>query len=116
MLTELEQKLVRLALDPAAQPGEIQACAIKLVAVWRKRGLTADEIFGVGSALAAQYWAPDYGLCTMTFGKHKGKQFKDIPPSYFRWLLVKLKNEPCDPKYQDSNARLIEEIENFLAQ
>ena len=119
MLTELEQKLIRLALDPAAAPGEIQNCAIKLVEFWRKRGLTVEQVFGAngaGAQLVQQYWAPDYGLCVMNFGKHKGKEFKDIPPSYFHWLLAKLKTEPADPRYRDSNARLISEIENFLNQ
>jgi uncharacterized protein (DUF3820 family) len=117
MPSELEKKLLRLALDPAAQPGEIKTCAIKLVESWRRSGLTVEEVFGANhSQLAQQYWAPDFGLCTLNFGKHKGKEFKDIPPSYFRWLLAKLKSDPPNPKYQEANLRLIDEIEHFLKQ
>jgi hypothetical protein len=40
-LTELELKLLRLGLDPAAQTGGIQGCAIKLFASLRARGVSA---------------------------------------------------------------------------
>jgi hypothetical protein len=112
-LTDLEQKLLRLALDPGAQPGEIANCARMLIEQWRKRGLSFDDILGAppGAVKAPEYWAPDYGLCVMPFGKHKGKEFKDVPPSYLRWLKAELAQNP--------NTRfpsLIEEITNFLNQ
>jgi len=114
MPSELEQKLLRLALDPGAQPGEIQAAAIKLVEYWRKKGMHLNDILGQPNGQAAQppaYYAPDYGLCTMPFGKHKGAEFKDVPPSYLRWLLSQLKASP-NQKFP----KLAEEIENFLNQ
>jgi uncharacterized protein (DUF3820 family) len=112
-LTELEQKLMRLALDPAAAPGEIENCARKLFEQWRKRGLTIEQILGEPQAAAAnpEYWAPDYGLCVMPFGKHKTKEFKDIPPSYLRWLKQELEQSP-NQKFPN----LLEEITNFLNQ
>lgn len=111
-LTELEQKLMRLALDPAAAPGEIENCARMLIEQWRKRGLTLDQILGPAvQSPAAEYYAPDFGLCVMPFGKHKGKEFKDIPPSYLRWLKGELETSP-NSKFP----RLLEEIISFLNQ
>ena len=130
MLTELEQKLIRLALDPAAAPGEIANCARMLIEQLRKRGATFDEILGAaeGARAASQspeYWAPDYGLCVMPFGKHRGKEFKDIPPSYLRWLLGELRrdaNRPASPAAAYTYTappkfpNLADEIEKFLNQ
>lgn len=116
MLSEKEKKLVQLALDPAAQPGEVATAALKLFESWRKRGLTLEELFPNGnSSIEAPapipgYWAPDYGLCVMPFGKHKGKEFKDIPPSYLRWLVSDMRENGT--KYQN----LLVEIERFLDQ
>ena len=39
MLTELEQKLLALALDHAAQPGEWATAAMKLIQSLRERGV-----------------------------------------------------------------------------
>jgi hypothetical protein len=110
MLTEQQQKLMRLALDPAAQPGEIANAARMVVEQWRKEGLTLEQIFGENGQRPPEYWAPDYGLCTMPFGKHKGKEFKDIPPSYLRWLSHDMRENGT--KFPS----LLEEIENFLDQ
>jgi hypothetical protein len=116
MIDELERKLIRLALDPAAQPGEIANCARMLIHHWRKRGVSAEEIFGTNGGQLPP-WAPDYGLCVMPFGKYKRKQFKDISPRYFKeWILPWLKSKPADDKYAEANARLIDEIEHFLEQ
>jgi hypothetical protein len=122
MVNELQAKLIRLALDPAAEPGEIRNAAIKLVESWRREGMSFESIFGKnGNSIYNndEIWAPDYGLCVLNFGKHKGKEFKDIPPSYFRWLLLKLKEDLVkdpDGKWADSNRRLIDDIEAFLKQ
>jgi hypothetical protein len=43
-LTEKEQKIARLALDKAAQPGERQAAAAKLIESLCARGVTIDDI------------------------------------------------------------------------
>ena len=43
-LTEKEEKIARLALDKAAQPGERQAAAAKLIESFRARGVTIDDI------------------------------------------------------------------------
>ena len=43
-LTEKEEKIARLALDKAAQPGERQAAAAKLIESFCARGVTIDDI------------------------------------------------------------------------
>jgi hypothetical protein len=117
-LSALQQKLITLALDPAAQPGEISNAAVKLVESWRKEGKRLEDIFGDNQTAIAQYvnWAPDYGLCVLNFGKHKGKEFKDIPPSYLRWLKEEKEKGLAESKYPDADRRLIHEIECFLKQ
>lgn len=117
-LTDQERKLLRLGLDPAAQPGEIQGGAVKLFQSLRRRGVTADEFEASLDGVAIpspppQKSAPDYGLQRMPFGKHKGELFMDIPPmdlrSTWRWI-----NETPDKaaKFKD----LAFAIEQFLKQ
>ena len=43
-LTEKEQKVARLALDKAAQPGERQAAAAKLIESFYVRGVRVEDI------------------------------------------------------------------------
>lgn len=114
-LAELEVKLLRLALDPGAHPGEVEGAALRLIMLWRRRGLTIEafQANGAAAAPAVQYYAPDYGLCKMPFGKHKDKEFKDIPPSYLRWLLNERRT---NPNPLDKHPNLNDEIEQFLNQ
>ena len=83
-LSELQQKLLRLALDKAAQPGEIQAAAIKFVESLRREGMKLEDILGREGARV--YSKPDYGLTVMPFGKHKDLRLKEIDPRYLIWL------------------------------
>jgi hypothetical protein len=43
-LTVQEEKIARLALNSAAQPGEIASAANKLICLWRNRKITAEQI------------------------------------------------------------------------
>ncbi len=120
-LTDIEKKLLRLGLDPAAQPGEIQGGATKFFGSLRRRGITADQLQNIfGETNGERFEAeppkqsvPDYGLQKMPFGRHKGEMFMDIPPmdlrSTFRWI-----NEEPDKaaKFKD----LAFAIEQFLKQ
>ena len=118
-LTDTERKLLRLGLDPAAEPGEIQGGAVKFFNSLRRRGITALEFEeGLseenGDAFAPpKKSVPDYGLQKMPFGRHKGEMFMDIPPmdlrSTFRWI-----NETPDKaaKFKD----LAFAIQEFLKQ
>jgi hypothetical protein len=43
-LTPQEEKIARLALDPAAADGEITSAADKLVRAWRERNVTTEKL------------------------------------------------------------------------
>jgi hypothetical protein len=43
-VTPQEEKIARLALDPAAEPGEIASAADKLIRSWRERGMTVEKM------------------------------------------------------------------------
>jgi uncharacterized protein (DUF3820 family) len=104
--TELELKLVRLALDRSAPPGEAEAAMRKLLASLRQRGVDGySELFmGAGSQEQPrpprprpQERQPDPGSKTarmgwpfsipVTFGKHRGKYLGDLPSDYMDWCI-----------------------------
>ena len=89
VLTEKEEKVLRLALDRAAADGEIRNSAAALISMWRNRGISAGDVL-----IPPPLTTPDYGLCIMPFGKHKGKALKDVPPDYLEWLHHSLTANP----------------------
>jgi len=107
-LEDMERKLLRLALSPSAQGGEISTSAIKLISALRARGVESSvlenalEGNGATEALVPVTSKPDWGLTRMPWGQHKGSLFMDIPPSYLRWAL--------------NTWRPLEAIKNFLNQ
>jgi hypothetical protein len=121
VLTDLERKLLALALDNAAHPGEIDNSAVMLLRSLRARGVKAEAVEegnGTGQLAAPAdviYSRPDYGLCVFPFrkSKHYGELFKDIPPSYLRFQCDWIRS---DPEIEARWGKLAEEIENFLAQ
>jgi uncharacterized protein (DUF3820 family) len=115
--TERELKLIRLMLDSAAAQGEVANASRMLVEALRARAVSAQDIEeSLNKAAVPEYghWAPDYGLCTMPWGKHKGHQFKDIPPSYFRYVKSWIEDPQGDrlPRM----AALLSDIKAWLAQ
>ena len=73
-LTELERKLLRLALCESAQPGEVLTQrGKKLIESWRARGVDSVAVETVlsggtnGAEAASQMSRPDYGLTRMYF-------------------------------------------------
>ena len=116
MFTEIECKLIALALDKAAHPGEIDNSAVMLLRSLRNRGVTSEELIGgLGNGRSGPpiYSRPDFGTCVFPWGKHKGEQLKDISPSYLLWALDWIFE--TDEK-AEKWAKLAEQIQGFLQQ
>ena len=95
VFTPTEQKLIRLGLDPAAHPGEVDACAVKLFGSLRRRGTRAEQI--IQSFATATQAARDLSAArgrVMTFGKYRGRSVGEVPPGYLRWALKTCDNMP----------------------
>src|SRR5215472_10359093 len=90
--TEVEAKLLRLLLCPAAQAGEIDSAGRALIASWRKRGLVAETLLEPCSTLQrpsrSVFSAGDF---VMPFGKYRGIALHKIKRSYLHWVF-----ENCD--------------------
>jgi uncharacterized protein (DUF3820 family) len=89
---ELERKLWRLILDPAAEPGEIRNGAAALIASLRRRRAKPETILGDEHAIAHPSQAAVVQRArtrTMPFGSNKGRQLGALPSSYLRWVLEK---------------------------
>ena len=58
---DMERKLLRLALTPSAQGGEVSTSAVKLAESLRKRGVTSSQIeAALESNAATEAIAPRY--------------------------------------------------------
>lgn len=87
-LTELEQKLLRLALDGGAQQGEIDNSAITLIRKLRNRGVNASDLIAqLETSIPALADGP-----VMAFGKHKGKPLTNIETAYLVWAISTCRN------------------------
>ena len=98
-LEDMERKLLRLALSPSAQGGEITTSAIKLINALRARGVESSAIENALEDSGAENMVPlisrpDWGMTMLSFGKHKGEMLMDISPSYLRWLLRWISESP----------------------
>jgi uncharacterized protein (DUF3820 family) len=90
MFIEVEQKLIRLGLDPAASAGEVQNSGAKLFQNLRRRRMRPEALI-LGSQLQAPS-LPETALAiarrrVMPFGKHRGRHLEAIEPSYLKWAL-----------------------------
>jgi Putative quorum-sensing-regulated virulence factor len=118
-LSELERRLVRLALDSSAQGGEISTSATKLIKSLRSRGVDGSVLLNAleggtdGAEVAVRMSRPDWGLTVMPWGKFKGQMFADIQPDYLRWAQQWiLEDEKRAARFKD----LAYAIEQFLKQ
>jgi hypothetical protein len=98
-LSELEFRLLRLALCPSAQGAEITTAAIKFIESLRSRGVDANVIEGAlqcegTDALSIPISTPDWGLVICPFKAHKGKMLMECPPSYLRYMARWITADP----------------------
>jgi hypothetical protein len=99
-LTELERRLLRLALCSSAQGAEISTSATKLIQSWRARGVESSALENVfsggqdGVEVVIQMSRPDYGLTVCPFKKYRGEMLMNIPPSYLHWILGWINEAP----------------------
>jgi hypothetical protein len=85
-----EEKLLRLALDAAAAPGEIENAGRAFIASLRARGVRPETLITGSEPEVKTQAAPprDLGSIPMPWGKYEGfmlKQIGDI--AYLRWCL-----------------------------
>lgn len=82
---ETLQKLLRLALDPAASEGEIRNASILIVDIARKRGMGVSAFL---QSIGIPTRGFDYQDIQLDFGKHRGKTVGNImriDPGYLYW-------------------------------
>jgi hypothetical protein len=105
-------KLLLLALDPQAAPGEVNNAAIAFVRSLRRR---YPDGFAFLAALTdtrepPHYRPPEpvnrYGDTRMTFGKYRGRRLRDIDPIYLLWVLDNCTN--ADPYLKTAIRRYLE--------
>ena len=107
MLTPVEEKLLRLALDKAAPDGEWMLACAKLFHSLRERavdGYTPGLAAKMSGEIAPEPTVtPEMmewpGSIRLGFGKHAGKKLAEIDPGYLAWY--------CNNADQERNAELI---------
>ncbi len=102
----LVTKLLSLALNHAAAPGEIDNAGRMLIGHLRKAGAKPDDLLRGGTRVVVQERivyrdrpvekivyrdrpgsAPPPPEIVMPFGKHKGVPVAEIDPGYLQWVL-----------------------------
>ena len=100
-LTEIEKKILLLAMDRSAPDGEVTAAAGRLIRLFRKRYRDGYELASDLESLPERKPWPvarerhaawlrrraTYGNVTLHFGKHRGKPLFEIPADYPIWVL-----------------------------
>ena len=120
-LSTLQAKLMRLALDSAAADGEALNALSKLRANLKENGPQPHELVDAlehaglllpeEAPLPPASAKPNYGLCTVPFGRNKGTLFMDASPYDLRCLREWCKGSP---EKEAKFASLIHDIEAFL--
>jgi hypothetical protein len=105
-------KLLLLALDPAAAPGEIKNAALALVRSLRQRYADGHAFLSelTDQPEPPRQTPPDavsvYGTVRMSFGKYRERQLRDVPPEYLIWVLDNCRN--LDPYLRTAIRRYLE--------
>jgi hypothetical protein len=92
MLDAKQEKLLLLAMDPGAQPGEAINAATAFFRSLKSRYQSGHELLVALNAAASARNRPcaneaNYGLVTLPFGKYKGRQLRTIPLDYLLWMM-----------------------------
>lgn len=87
MITDKARKVVCLGLNESASQGEWQAAAIAVFQLWRKDGLSDEDLFPPDRPEPEQV-----GVEIMPFGKFCGWHIHAVPLDYLRWMLANLDN------------------------
>ena len=93
--TDIEMKLLRLALDKGAYEGESDNAAIMLIHKLRERGVTADGLVFGSTNNYTQTTTTAVTKCgneKMTFGKYRNERIKDVPIDYLMWAIYNCSN------------------------
>jgi hypothetical protein len=106
-LDEKTTRLLLLALDPQAAPGEVENAAVAFVRRLRSRFSDGHAFL---AELADKAELPDvanvYGAVKMPFGRHRDRRLRDIPPDYLLWVLDNCTN--ADPYLRTAIRRYLE--------
>ena len=112
-LTDIEKKILVLAMDRSATSGEICLAALKLIELLRKRYASGHDLIKDLEQIKIREEVrfvtvhhDPYGNFIMPFGKHKGQKLKDVPVDYLLWILE---------NYDGLRASTRTVIENFVA-
>ena len=92
MLTDIELKLLRLALDRAAPDGEYSTAAIMFIKKLRERNANADDLFNKPNPVILSNDLSAHSQWRMPFGKYKDEMLIDIPTDYLIWVLQNCRN------------------------
>jgi hypothetical protein len=84
MLDAKQEKLLLLAMDPGAQPGEAINAAVAFFRSIKSRYNAYEFLVALNIATApnrkrTSASGPDYGLVTIPHGPYKGRQLRTIP-------------------------------------
>ena len=94
-LTDIEKKVLLVAMDRAAATGEVQSASLKLVELLRKRYNDGHALIkdfeSIQIVNTVRYIDNPYATFRMQFGKYEGEMLKDIPVDYLHWLLENFK-------------------------
>jgi hypothetical protein len=90
-----QRQLLILALDRAAHPGEADNAAVAFIRLLKVR--FGDAYMFLAELETQEPPRPnrgfvDYGAEWLPFGKHRGKQLRDVPPDYLLWVSRNCEN------------------------
>jgi hypothetical protein len=88
VFTPTEQKLIKLGLNSAAHPGEVDNAGAMLFRSLRQRGVSAEQmIASYAQQTSAMRQLEAARGRVVDFGKFRGKTVGEVPGWYLRWAL-----------------------------